>query len=354
MFILFFAAFLLIYAGIHAYVFFRFSNLLGIKKTLLFYAVILVFILSFPAISFLEGNIENMAINILYVLSATWLGIVFLLFCSLLVYEVINLFVKTEPRISGLIILVFVFLISIYAEINALSVNLNEIQIPMLNLEKELTVVHLSDMHIGTIHNENYMKKIVEKTNSLKPDIVLITGDLVDGGSHLTDKDFMPLNDINAEVFFSSGNHEEYEGIDKIAEFINKTKVRFLRNEVETYKGVQIIGVDNPSMEKPRKLKDVLSEMKFDKNKPSILMYHTPTELNAASDAGINLQLSGHTHNGQIAPFNLFVIPFYKHINGLHDYKDTKIYITSGAGTWGPPLRLGSKSEIVLIKLMND
>ncbi|MCX6707718.1 MAG: metallophosphoesterase, partial [Candidatus Woesearchaeota archaeon] len=216
---------------------------------------------------------------------------------------------------------------------------------------KELRIVQLSDVHLGTIHNKEYLSRIVDKTNKLNPDIVLITGDLFDGGSMLKDDFILPLNGLKAKSFFSMGNHEQYEGIEDVTRILNETNVTILRNEVQKYKGVQIIGIDNPPNEFGGK-NDVIQSIKFNKSQPSILMYHPPKSLEEAQQAGVNLQLSGHTHDGQIFPFTLLSMIVYPRVHGLYDYIGTYMYVSPGTGTWGPPLRVGSNSEITLINLV--
>jgi predicted MPP superfamily phosphohydrolase len=113
--------------------------------------------------------------------------------------------------------------------------------------------------------------------------------------------------------------------------------------------GIQIIGVDY-SYEKNH-LEKVLLQMEIDKSKPSILMYHVPTEIEAANNAGINLQISGHTHKGQLFPFNFLGRIVFPYFNGLYEYNGTSLYVSQGTGTWGPPMRFGSRNEITLIEL---
>lgn len=331
----------------HYYAFSRISSLLKIKKTTIFYIIVLILALSFPLMSFIERSIDGKTAAVFYTASAVWLGAIFFLFCTLLVYEIINPFAKIPDQAAGIFIIILALLLTIYSLLNALPITTKEIRISMPNLEKEIKIVQLSDIHIGTIHNSGYLKRVVEKTNSLNPDLILITGDLVDGSGILKEESISHLSELNSQTFFSLGNHEQFENIDEIMRFINKTGVKVLRNELINWKNIQIIGIDNG-----QNLKDILKTIKINNSKPSILMYHSSTGLKDSSEAGINLQLSGHTHDGQIYPFNLFVMPFYPKMKGLYKYNNTNLYVSPGTGTWGPPFRLGSKNEITLIRLV--
>lgn len=353
-FSLFFCAFFFIYFGMHFYVFTRAAQIFNIDKTWVFYLVMALFALSFPLTSIIERTYNGIVSKVFYTVSAVWLGALFLLFCSMLVYEIVNLisrFAKFDTILIGKILVIIAILIAVYGVVNAMFINVKEITIPIKNLDKELKIVQLSDVHLGTIHNKEYLQNIVEKTNSLNPDMVLITGDLFDGGSMLKGDFILPLNDLKAKSFFSTGNHEQYEGIEDVTRILNETKVSILRNEVAKYKGVQIIGIDNPASEVQKK-NEVIKSMKFNKSIPSILMYHQPQGLEDAQAAGVSLQLSGHTHDGQIFPFTLLSRIFYPRVHCLYEYMGTYMYVSPGTGTWGPPLRVGSSSEITVVNLV--
>jgi hypothetical protein len=191
----------------------------------------------------------------------------------------------------------------------------------------------------------------VEKTNALDPDMVVITGDFFDGIGPVNKKTVAPLRNINARTFFVMGNHERYGDLDRIAALMAETGVAMLRNEVVEYKGVQLVGADYPEREN-QKDTPYLRELKVKKGLPSVLMYHPPTGIEYAVQAGIDLQVSGHTHNGQLFPFNLLAKLFFPYIKGLYQIDGMYLYVSPGTGTWGPPMRLGSHNEITLINLV--
>jgi len=214
-------------------------------------------------------------------------------------------------------------------------IHVKDFEIPFPHIYSDIRIVLLSDIHIGSIRNSGYMEKIVKKTNYLNPDIVLITGDIVDGSARLHKKTFCSIDNI--------------QGLDEVYRVLKPTKMKILRNEVFQFNGIQIIGVDYSF--KKNHLNNVLNKLNIDKNIPSILMYHFPQDIEVSNKFKVNLQLSGHTHNGQIFPFNLLVKLLFPYFNGFYNYKDTLIYVSEGTGTWGPPMRLGSRNEITLITL---
>ena len=348
----FFIVFLAIYLGIHFYVFFRMYDLFYLKKSTGLIILISLLALSFPLFSILERFHHSAITRGLYIMSATWVGVMAFLFTSLLVFELIRLFFKNIDTItSGMVIIFIVIFLAIVSIVNAYYIETKHIVIPMKNLEKNMTLVQISDVHLGTIHNVHFLRRIVEKTNNVNPDAVLITGDLFDGGGALNGEISALLNQFKAETFFTTGNHERYVGLDNAMTILNKTKIRILNNAAVDYRGLQIVGVEDTYDDFSRP-DDFISRIPMNKSLPTVLMYHQPTGVKEANEAGIDLQLSGHTHDGQFFPFNLVVMGLTRYSNGLYDYNGTKIYVTSGTGTWGPPMRLFSRNEIVVVHLV--
>ena len=256
---------------------------------------------------------------------------------------------KIPGEIAGIIIVGLTGILSAYSLINSLYLNINEIEIPLNHLKNDMKVVQLSDIHIGSIRNSSYMEKIVEKTNKIEPEIIFITGDMVDGSARLHTNTFDAINKLKAPVFFITGNHETYEGLDEVFRVLRNTHMRVLRDEMVECKDIQIIGVEY-SFE-VNHMGNVLSRLKINSEKPSILLYHLPRELKAVAKAGIGLQLSGHTHAGQMFPFNYLVRLMFKYMHGIYKYDGTYLHVSPGTGTWGPPMRLGSRCEITVITL---
>jgi predicted MPP superfamily phosphohydrolase len=352
-FSIFFSIFLAIYFGMHFYVFMRLSSWLAFRRNIWFYLAILIMGLIFPATSFIERFGDGFIARIFYTIGASWLGMLFLAFCAVLAWDIVRHFIRAKASYAAMAIIAIVILLTIYGIINALFLNVKEIVVKMPNLEKQTRIVQLSDMHVGTVHNSRYLEQIVKKTNSLSPDIVLITGDLVDGTGQLSFETYKPLLKLEAKTFFTTGNHEQYGGLERIMPIISALGIQALRDEVAEYRGIQIIGIDNPG-DNFAAGNPTISKIRFDKKKPSVLMYHVPIGLEEANAAGINLQLSGHTHNGQIVPFNMLTRIFFPRTHGRYEYNGTVLYTTPGTGTWGPPMRIGSRNEITIIRLVKD
>ena len=316
------------------------------------YILVILFAISYPAAAALERTVSHLITRAFYTFSSAWLGISIYIMIILVGYKILSIFFYIPPFSAGIVIIALASVISAYAILNSISAEIKEIEINIPTLKKNMDIVQLSDIHIGSVRNSGYMKKIVKKTNDLKPDIVLVTGDTVDGSAKIHPGMFDAIENIKAPVFLIMGNHEFYEGLEDVLKVLETLNITILRDEMVEIQDIQIIGVDY-SYDKNH-LKYVVSKLKIDKNKPSILMYHVPGELEAASQANIDLQLSGHTHKGQFFPFNFLGRLVFPYFNGLYSYNNTKLYVSQGTGTWGPPMRLGAKNEITLIKLKNQ
>jgi len=259
------------------------------------------------------------SLYILYLFSVIWMGVSWYFFITLIAADIIS-YAYTLP---WQLVFGFAVGISIYALINAMTINIRKLKI---DLGKKIRLVQWSDLHIGSVKGFGYLKRIIDKTNKLKPDILVITGDLFDSNVILK-KDMMKIiNRIKAPIYFVTGNHELYEGIDDVIKVLSRTKVKILRDESVNIKGIQFIGIDFSDDRKY--LEKVLPTFKI--KKPSVLLMHSPDSVEYASRSGIDLMLSGHTHNGQIFPFNVFVRMFYRYVVGLHKIGNMFLNISPG------------------------
>ncbi len=347
-FAVFFTVFTLIYLLINYYVVSRLGGTLGLSRTRFLYAALLL-TLTFPVAQLIERYLANRFSRLLYILASIWMGVLFFLFVTVVAYEVLGLFLALPARESGLFILAFVAILSLGALINNLFVTVKSVEIPIPGLQRETRLVQLSDIHYGTIRNSAFLKRIVRATNALNADAVLVTGDLVDGSAPMHPGMFDELNRLEAPAYYVTGNHEEYEGVDDVFAILSSTNLRILSDSKEDFGGLQIVGVDY-SYDK-RRLEKVLPTLSIDRNRPAILLYHVPEGAEQARQNGISLQLSGHTHDGQLFPFNFLVRLAFKNVKGLYDFGAMKLYVSPGTSTWGPPMRLGSRNEITLLDL---
>ncbi len=339
---MFFIIFLSICFGGNFYILWRLFGLLRIKRRFIFAILLLVLTFSFLGAIILERQFANPLTKVFYILASHWMGAAILLLTCLVAFEVINLIFKIPQPHGGIAILAVTAALSIYAMINARILHITTVEIPAT---ANMKIAHLSDIHLGSVDGK-FLSRIVEKTNSLNPDVVVITGDLVDSHHRLDISALAELNDLAAPVFFALGNHERYAGLANVMSLLETTKVKTLRNESVILDGLQIIGIDDEN-----NVNDQLKHIQIDPAKFVVLLYHRPEGFEAASEAGVNLMLTGHTHNGQIFPFNFVVRRYFQYIKGLYRHENAHLYVSTGTGTWGPRMRLGSKSEIILLKL---
>jgi len=335
-----FAIFLLL----NYYILKRTGAIWGYPAGASFYIIFGLCCFSYLATCTMERLFTGQVSALLHTISGMWLGVGLVWLSCLLVYDAVNLMIGVNPAGIRWLLLFTAIGITIYSTINASKLNIKKIKI---NAPENLKVVQVSDIHIGSV-SINHLKRIVSNINSAKPDMVLITGDLVDSRQRLDDQTIDLLNQVEAETFMVSGNHENFIGYDKVIEILEKTKIKVLRNESVYCKGVQLIGIDDSHDD--YQVTNQLAKIPVDNSAFTILMYHRPQGLEAAANAGVDLMLSGHTHNGQIVPFNYMVRLKYDKLKGLFQKDKCKLYVTTGTGTWGPKMRLGSQNEIVVFE----
>jgi len=217
-------------------------------------------------------------------------------------------------------------------------------------------IAQVSDLHVGPTIGHDFVQTIVGEVNSLHPDLVAITGDLVDGSLAQLENQTAPLRELQAKdgVFFVTGNHEYYVGdVDEWLAWLSGIGIRPLRNERITIRdGFDLAGTDDISAKGNGHGQDIPKALEGrGVDRPVILMAHQPRSFREAKRLGVDLQLSGHTHGGQIYPFNFVVGLFEPYLAGLYREGNSQIYVSRGTGYWGPPMRLGSPSEITEITL---
>ena len=342
----------------------RFFNLVSPSLKAVFFIFIVLF-LSFSLLisRFLLRWRENFFTRDYYIFSNFWLGAVaILLIVAALVWLTIKILKWKEPGSRVVILSAVAFLLAIgwsgYGLWNAFNPQIKEIEVKLANLPPEWrgrTIVQLSDIHLGPIHQAAFMQKIVEKTNSLHPDLVVITGDLFNGADGDLESFVKPVNRLEAPkgIFFVTGNHELFLGLKKVYSLLATIRIKVLKDQCVNIDGLQLVGLGYSSFAGQTNIERIIHSMPdFKRGLPSILLYHTPTNIQQAKNSGINLQLSGHTHKGQfflIEPFEYRI--YKKYYYGLHQEGDYSIYTSSGLGTIGPPMRINSHSEIVAIRL---
>ena len=225
---------------------------------------------------------------------------------------------------------------------------------------ERLTIVVASDLHFGTLVGRSRLEKVVDRINALDPDVIFLPGDIVD--ETVTAKDEVEFSAIMRMlraplgVFAVPGNHEFYSGLERNLACLRACGIMVLEDEAIGVAGAFVlVGRRDPSslapMEPRLPIRDILAKHGFDDRLPVILLDHQPAHLEEASRAGVDLQLSGHTHAGQLFPLDLINRMVWELNWGYLRKGDTQYYVTSGVGTWGPPVRTGSRPEIVRIHL---
>ena len=213
-------------------------------------------------------------------------------------------------------------------------------------LRNDLHLVQITDVHIGS-RSPNFLKQVVRTVAQLRPDALCITGDFIDQ-TGVTPDALAPLAELEMPIFFVTGNHERYEDLEDIIVRLQGVGVMVLRNQSARLRSdVMIHGVEDADSDK--QLAQVLPTLTVKDTDLNLLLYHRPAGLAAAADAGMQLTLSGHTHNGQIMPFNLLVRRVFPKIKGLYQTGACWHYVSQGTGTWGPVFRLGSVGEVTSI-----
>jgi predicted MPP superfamily phosphohydrolase len=240
-------------------------------------------------------------------------------------------------------------------------VSIERVRVELAKLPRALsgyTIAQLTDVHVGPTIGRGFLEDVVRKVNALAPDLVVITGDLVDGSVAELREHVAPLRDLRARdgVYFVTGNHEYYSGADAWIAHLRELGVRVLRNErVALREGLDLAGVDDwtaagmldghgHDLDKALAGRDAARAL--------VLLAHQPKAAPEAARKGVDLVLSGHTHGGQLWPFTYLVHLAQPFVAGLHRLRDTQIYVSRGTGYWGPPMRLAAPAEITRIELV--
>ncbi len=320
-------------------------------------AVAVVFI---PA-TVLRFKYNHPALRIVYAVSAAWVGALnFTFFAAAgcwIAEAIVWLTAWTLPRFSIAAVLFGVALVTtVYGLINAAWIRITRVTVKLPKLPEAWqgrTAALVTDLHLGPLSGEAFLRRAIARLRSLQPDAVLISGDMFDGPTLGLDQLVAPWLEYSAPrgIFFVTGNHDEFAERSIFLNAARRTGIQVLNNEKITIDGLQIVGVHDSEAENPTELRRILREAEIDPGQPSILLAHRPVNLSVAEEADISLQLSGHTHGGQIWPWNLLVSRIYgRFAHGLSRLGKLQVYTSYGVGTWGPPLRVGTKSEIILIE----
>ena len=369
--ILFMAAFGGILVFSHWFVYFSLVKFFLIETTMLKYAIIAILIflpVSFFLSSYIARVNDIQPTRFLYFISSLWLGVLTALvtfFAIAWILYALNLSISTIALGTAVIILTFVY--SAYGVWNSGQTQVTKVTVKIKNLPEEWKgkkVVQISDAHLGLIQSKEFFAKTIKTINKINPAAVFITGDLFDGMGDKFDYLAGQLASLKAPkgTYYITGNHETYFGLDKVYKLLEGSKVHIFHDDMMVVDGLQIIGINYPDNIMKTSVGESLIKFSlaekigkihtYSPDDPSILLYHEPVEIDQAKASGIKLMLSGHTHYGQIFPYQILTfIQYGKYDVGLNTDGDFNIFTSSGLGTWGPYMRVGTKSEIVVITL---
>jgi hypothetical protein len=318
---------------------------------------------SFIASSILAHWTDNFVCRAVYFCSSLWLGVGLTLVVTFALawgaWAAATIFARSpSPAIFGWAAVASACLYCGYGLWNAYHPRVRNLTVRIKDLPpawQGRKIVQLTDVHLGYVLGEGFARRLVAMVNAQSPDLVAITGDLFDGVDGKLAELVAPLKDLRAPlgIYFVTGNHETYLGVERAYTALRTTPVQILDDERVVIDGLQVIGVSYPEQGHPKDLAQAMAKIQgFDPALPSLLLYHSPTHIAEAKAAGGRLQLSGHAHQGQIFPIQFISRLVYgRYYYGLHIEGDYTLYTSSGAGTWGPPLRTGNRPEIAIIHL---
>ena len=355
-FVVFLAIFLSVLFGLHYYVLRRLSRIFEFACP--WKVVLLVFFLgtaNFIGTMIAARQVWNEAVRLWWIATVSYLGLLWIAFWFLLVYALAQFAAKfmhpIPARVSQYIVVVGLTALVSYSVYHARQIQVKTVEIFSDKLDEPVTIVQLTDLHLGAVNRQSFVERVAAQTNALNPDFVAITGDLLDMGASA--EMVQGFKRLKAPAFFVWGNHDRFLAAGRAEEILAATPIRILKNEAVFYNDtLQIIGLDYLERQPDVEVKPVLTSLSPSHEAFTLLLSHAPVDFPDLGDHPIDLQLAGHTHSGQIFPFTLIVKSRYPRLRGLYTREDRAIYVSSGTGAWGPPMRLGTDSEITLIRLL--
>ncbi len=318
---------------------------------------------TFVASALLSFRFSHIAIALFYRLAAIWLGFLNFFFLGaclswLAWYMVVAFRDPPASKVRPVIatgFLVIALLAGLFGLWNALWIRVRRIPVRLLNLPaswRGRRAVLMSDLHLGNVNGAGFCRRMVKLAAKFQPDVVFIPGDLFDGARGDLDRMIAPFKKLAPPfgIYFSTGNHEEFHDPADYLEAVARTGIHVLANTRVTIDGLHILGISYGTSSYPMRVRSTLEELSPGPGEASILLNHAPIRLPIVEHSGISLQLSGHTHGGQIFPYTWLTRRIFGRFTyGLHRFGALQVYTSTGIGTWGPPMRVGSAPEIVVM-----
>jgi predicted MPP superfamily phosphohydrolase len=323
-----------------------------------FFALAFVFV----AASLLSFRFTHPVIDLFYKLAALWLGFAHFLFLAACViwaaWYALRALAPAHAAAAHCLLgpsfFAAALAVFLYGLINARIIRVRRIAVRLPNLPDSWQgrrAVLMSDLHLGSINRTAFARRMVKLAASLDPHIVFLPGDVFDGTHAGFDSLIAPFKELKPPfgVYFSTGNHEEFHDTAQYIAAIARTGIHVLANQRVTIDGLHVLGITYHESTYPLRVRATLESLSPGPSAASILLNHAPVRLPIAEESGIGLQLSGHTHGGQFFPFNILARRIFgRFTHGLHNFGKLQVYTSTGCGTWGPPLRVGTEPEIVV------
>ena len=325
--------------------------------------VLFLLSVSFIIAALLNHRFSNGLVAFIYKFAAAWMGVFNFLFWAACLCWIAALTVRLlapdaameARRWIGTVLFGAAILISVYGFINARLIRERRVTVTLPNLPpswKGRTALLATDLHLGNINATGFAGRIAAIARRLHPDLIFLAGDLYDGSKADPVRIAAPLFELSPPfgMYFCGGNHEDFGDAEHYAAALTRGGIRVLHNERVLVDGLQVIGVSYADSTYPAHLRAFLEPLHLAAGPASILLNHVPHRLPVVEQTGVSLQVSGHTHGGQFFPFTLVVRWVYgKFTYGLQRFGNLQVLTSSGAGTWGPPMRVGTHPEVVLI-----
>jgi predicted MPP superfamily phosphohydrolase len=315
---------------------------------------------SFITTALLGFRFTGRLVTLLYRIAAVWLGLLNYFFwaaclCWLTDFALAVLGLSANRPLIAAAFFSLALVISLYGLMNARIIRIRRIPVQLSGLPASWlgrTALVISDLHLGHVNGAGFSRRIASLAESLNPDVIFFPGDLFDGGKSDAVALAEPFRALAPPFgsYFSTGNHDEFGNAALYGAVLTGVGIRVLANEMVTVDGLEIAGVSHGDSGHPIRLRALLESLQLVPGRASILLNHVPTRLPIVEQAGISLQISGHTHSGQLFPYTWFTRRIYGQFTyGLQRFGALQVYTSCGAGTWGPPMRVGTSPEVALL-----
>lgn len=347
---------LLVYLGANGYLAWRLCHSMAMLPLAVRIAVVVAVaalaLMLFAAIGLRNAGLGEGVMRAMFNIGSVWL--VFLLYSilSITLFDIVH-WVFPALRHGTLLALVLTTFILQLGYVNYRNPRVVEHRFASEKITSPRRLVAISDVHLGYGTNRRALEHYVELINGQKPDMVLIVGDLIDNSVRPVAEQQMEeaLNKISAPdgVFMAAGNHEYISGIDAVEEFLAKTDITLLRDSVARIGDIAIVGRDDRMNRERKALSEITPQEGY-----IVVLDHQPSAIDESVAAGADLHLSGHTHRGQVWPLSWLTDAIYEQSHGYRKWRNSDVIVTSGLSLWGPPFRIGTASELVVIDLIPE